>query len=167
MTEMQEAEAVLRTYGIGQEFELSRFHASYVALLALAKTQQAELTRLAEPLGDEGKALVDALHKIAAFLARKDAAMVFRGALVPGAQVVQMAVAYIERLSADNARKAERIARLEVGLEFYADLDLSGYDVQVTNYGLSTEEGHIIRDGGDRARRSLFTDGGPVAEGSK
>jgi len=40
-------------------------------------------------------------------------------------------------------------------LEFYADRDGDGYRVDVTNYGLSTEEGDIVRDGGERARAAL------------
>lgn len=40
-------------------------------------------------------------------------------------------------------------------LEFYADRDGDGYRVDVTNYGLSTEEGDIVKDGGDRARAAL------------
>jgi len=40
-------------------------------------------------------------------------------------------------------------------LEFYADRDGDGYRVDVTNYGLSTEEGEIVRDGGKRARAAL------------
>ncbi|WP_156360215.1 hypothetical protein [Sphingomonas sp. Leaf226] len=40
-------------------------------------------------------------------------------------------------------------------LEFYADRDGDGYQVDVTNYGLSTEEGEIVRDRGERARAAL------------
>lgn len=44
---------------------------------------------------------------------------------------------------------------LRAALEFYADRDGDGYRVDVTNYGLSTEEGEIVRDGGQRARDAL------------
>ena len=44
---------------------------------------------------------------------------------------------------------------LRTALEFYADRQLDGYDVMVTDYGLSTKEGHIIRDGGEIARAAL------------
>jgi hypothetical protein len=44
---------------------------------------------------------------------------------------------------------------LREALEFYADRQLDGYDVMVTDYGLSTREGHIIRDGGEIARAAL------------
>ncbi len=44
---------------------------------------------------------------------------------------------------------------LLAALEFYADKNGDGYDVMVTNYGLSTDEGPIVRDGGDIARAAL------------
>lgn len=52
-----------------------------------------------------------------------------------------------------------RIAALEEALRFYADPGLDGYDVAVTDYGLSTEEGHIIKDGGAIARAALAESG--------
>jgi hypothetical protein len=39
---------------------------------------------------------------------------------------------------------------------FYADEDCDGYDVHVTNYGLSTENGNVINDSGKKAQ-ALFT----------
>jgi hypothetical protein len=63
---------------------------------------------------------------------------------------------YMGRMVAAEAR-AER---LEAALRFYADERLDGYDVAVTDYGLSTEEGHIIRDGGEIARAALQQEGG-------
>lgn len=61
-----------------------------------------------------------------------------------------------ERMRAEGAAKAEaRNAKLVEALKFYADPDLDGYDVSVTNYGLSTEDGPIIKDGGDIARAAL------------
>lgn len=47
------------------------------------------------------------------------------------------------------------VARLREALEFYADKAFDGYDVSITDYGLSTELGEIIKDGGDRARAVL------------
>lgn len=47
------------------------------------------------------------------------------------------------------------VARLREALEFYADKAFDGYDVSITDYGLSTELGEIIKDGGDRARAAL------------
>lgn len=61
-----------------------------------------------------------------------------------------------ERMRKEGAQAAEaRIAKLVEALKFYADPDLDGYDVSVTNYGLSTEDGPIIKDGGDIARAAL------------
>jgi hypothetical protein len=61
----------------------------------------------------------------------------------------------------NRAEAAEaRAERLEAALRFYADERLDGYDVAVTDYGLSTEEGHIIRDGGEIARAALQQEGG-------
>ena len=63
------------------------------------------------------------------------------------------AIALILRtLTAENAALKERVKELEATLRFYADPDLDGYEIHVTNYGLSTEEGHIIKDAGDKAR---------------
>jgi hypothetical protein len=50
-----------------------------------------------------------------------------------------------------------KIDQMREALEFYADPDGDGYRVDVTDYGLSTEEGEIVRDGGKRARAALAT----------
>lgn len=50
---------------------------------------------------------------------------------------------------------ADALLNAEEALEFYGDKDLDGYDVGVTNYGLSTEVGKIIKDGGERAHVAL------------
>lgn len=63
------------------------------------------------------------------------------------------------RLAAIDATQT-REAELREALEFYADRDSDGYRVDVTNYGLSTEEGEIVRDGGARARAALNARGG-------
>lgn len=47
------------------------------------------------------------------------------------------------------------IRRLKDGLRFYSDPDLDGYNVSVKDYGLSTDEGDIIKDRGERARQLL------------
>ena len=47
------------------------------------------------------------------------------------------------------------VARLLAALEFYADREFDGYDVRVTDYGLSMDTGHIIKDGGDVAIAAL------------
>jgi hypothetical protein len=57
-------------------------------------------------------------------------------------------------------RKAE-LDRLREALAFYADKDGDGYDVAVTNYGLSTDVGPIIRDAGEIAR-AVLTEGDPT-----
>lgn len=59
-------------------------------------------------------------------------------------------------IDATQTREAELVA----ALEFYADRDSDGYRVDVTNYGLSTEEGEIVRDGGARARAAVNARGG-------
>lgn len=57
---------------------------------------------------------------------------------------------------AEDRRKLEaRVTALTAALEFYADRGLDGYDVGVTDYGLSIEAGEIIKDGGERARAAL------------
>lgn len=50
---------------------------------------------------------------------------------------------------------ASEMIDLRKALEFYADKNGDGYDVMPTNYGFSTEEGPIVRDGGDIARAAL------------
>lgn len=55
----------------------------------------------------------------------------------------------------EKARMSERIAELEAALTFYADRGEDGYNVTVTDYGLSTDNGHIIKDGGQIARSAL------------
>lgn len=52
-------------------------------------------------------------------------------------------------------RAADEIARLREALEFYADRSFEGYAVHIIDYGLSTEEGEIVKDGGQRARAAL------------
>lgn len=48
-----------------------------------------------------------------------------------------------------------RVTALVQALEFYADPTIDGYDVEITDYGLSRKEGRIIQDGGDKARAAL------------
>lgn len=67
------------------------------------------------------------------------------------ARVPELEEAYLA-LTAENAELKKWVAELEAALKFYADPDLNGYEIHVTNYGLSTEEGHIIKDAGDKAR---------------
>jgi hypothetical protein len=57
---------------------------------------------------------------------------------------------------------ADRIAELEALLEeakevirFYADEHRDGYDIQIVDYGLNTECGHVINDDGNTARTFL------------
>ena len=50
---------------------------------------------------------------------------------------------------------ADKVQVMREALEFYADPDNDGYRVEVTNYGLSTEDGEIIKDTGARARAAL------------
>lgn len=54
----------------------------------------------------------------------------------------------VARLEAENDR-------LRKALEFYADRDFDGYDITVTDYGLGTQTGVIIKDGGEIARAAL------------
>ena len=48
-----------------------------------------------------------------------------------------------------------KLAKAVRALEFYADPTYSGYDVCITDYGLSVDRGCIIQDDGDRARTTL------------
>jgi len=54
----------------------------------------------------------------------------------------------------EQSMKAE-IERLRAALLFYADESADGYNINITNYGLSTEEGAIIVDAGNIARIAL------------
>ena len=49
----------------------------------------------------------------------------------------------------------DKVAALVEALKFYADHTLDGYDVEVTDFGLTRRDGRIIRDGGDKARAAL------------
>lgn len=51
--------------------------------------------------------------------------------------------------------RADLVAELVEALEFYADRQYNGYDIEVTDYGLSINGGPIIKDGGDKARAAL------------
>lgn len=57
----------------------------------------------------------------------------------------------IEALEAENAR-------LRGALGFYSDDNGDGYDVEITDYGLSASKGEVIIDGGERARAALKGD---------
>lgn len=70
---------------------------------------------------------------------------------VEAAAIARLAADTLEALEASRAREA----RLREALEFYADRDLDGYDVHVTDYGMSTDNGRIIKDHGERARAAL------------
>lgn len=53
-----------------------------------------------------------------------------------------------------RADRAEALLR-EAVVRFYADERMDGYDVHVTDYGLSAEVGPIIEDAGKTARAAL------------
>ena len=59
--------------------------------------------------------------------------------------------AMADRLEAQEALLKEAME----ALRFYADEHYDGYDVCITDYGLSTENGPIIADSGDLARATL------------
>jgi len=54
-----------------------------------------------------------------------------------------------------NRAKLEAAEKMAEALAFYADKDCSGYDVTVTDYGLSMEKGAIVLDAGDTAIAAL------------
>ena len=56
-----------------------------------------------------------------------------------------------DRLEAQEALLKEAME----ALRFYADEHYDGYDIYITDYGLSTENGPIIADSGDLARATL------------
>lgn len=56
---------------------------------------------------------------------------------------------------ADHADAQRAIARLREGLLFYSDPDHDDYSAYPSNYGLSVDVGHIITDGGAKARALL------------
>lgn len=49
----------------------------------------------------------------------------------------------------------EQNRKLREALEFYADRDYIGYDVEVTDYGISLTVGKVIKDAGNKARAAL------------
>jgi hypothetical protein len=55
------------------------------------------------------------------------------------------------QLQAERRKAANAIDELVEALKFYADEHGDGYDVTVTDYGLSLDRGEIIKDGGKRA----------------
>lgn len=59
--------------------------------------------------------------------------------------------AMADRLEAQEALLFEAMETLR----FYADEHYDGYDIHITDYGLSTENGPIIKDSGERARATL------------
>ena len=63
--------------------------------------------------------------------------------------------AVVPALAAELTASLEREQRLREALAFYADMTGDGYDVMVASYGLSTELGCVIKDGGDKARALL------------
>lgn len=63
--------------------------------------------------------------------------------------------AILNAVIAGELRKETEVQALVEALRFYADPTLDGYDVHVTDYGLSTDDGHIIKDGGEKARAAL------------
>lgn len=69
----------------------------------------------------------------------------------PDARLIALAPTLAQEVLALRAE----VARLREALEFYADKAFDGYDVSITDYGLSTELGEIIKDGGDCARAAL------------
>ena len=50
---------------------------------------------------------------------------------------------------------AAALLKAEEALAFYEDKNGNGYDVEITDYGLSVKTGEIIKDAGDRARATL------------
>lgn len=71
------------------------------------------------------------------------------------AKMEDIAQTMVAKVATERDALAARVRELEAALEFYADRSLDGYDVQVTDYGLSTERGAILQDGGDIARTAL------------
>jgi len=68
------------------------------------------------------------------------------------AQLADRAADTIAALETAYLAAMERCAELERALTFYADPDMDGYDIHITDYGLSTQNGPIIKDGGAIAR---------------
>lgn len=62
---------------------------------------------------------------------------------------------------ASAMREVELAARVSAApelleaLRFYADPSFDGYDVDVSDYGLSMKTGSIIKDAGDKARAAI------------
>ena len=71
------------------------------------------------------------------------------------AQANARLIAFAPTLAQEVLDLRAEVARLREALEFYADKAFDGYDVSITDYGMSTELGEIITDGGDRARAAL------------
>ncbi|MBY6005390.1 hypothetical protein KUV62_15805 [Salipiger bermudensis] len=61
----------------------------------------------------------------------------------------------LKMMAASLARELIAARRVVEALEFYADRSFDGYDVEITDYGISMSVGDIIKDGGDKARAAL------------
>ena len=59
------------------------------------------------------------------------------------------------RLIAMAPDLAAALLKAEEALAFYEDKNGNGYDVEITDYGLSVKTGEIIKDAGDRASATL------------
>jgi hypothetical protein len=120
----------------------------YTAALARAEKAEAERDE-ARRRRDEWKKKAEGFDAVCTALREKV------GAPWPPhlSRVMWAGLAAAEKARADRAEALLKEA-VEV-LRFYADEGLDGYDIQVTDYGLSTQDGHIIKDGGDIARATL------------
>ena len=59
---------------------------------------------------------------------------------------------------ADDLRRENE--GLRTALEFYADRNFNGYEIDISDYGLSMKTGAIIKDEGEIARAALSQNGG-------
>jgi len=91
---------------------------------------------------DDMSAIGDAARRIASYCEGEARLNVYRKAKLE-----------LKAIEATGVVELLKVAR--EALEFYADRDYDGYSVHVTDYGLSTDNGDIIKDGGERARQAL------------
>ena len=92
--------------------------------------------------------LIDKLRGIEISVVRANRALLGTTPVTSANELVRAAA---DRLEAQEALLREAMETLR----FYADEGYDGYNICITDYGLSTENGPIITDGGKQARATL------------
>lgn len=138
--------------GVARSLGHLRFMAVADLVAQLRSQEPADRTTTANILEELNQERATLAADLAAQKARADAAERMANAK---SNVARTAVKITDEYRAELLKAQTKVAKLVEALEFYADRSLDGYDVQVTDYGLSTERGVILQDGGDIARAAI------------